>query len=139
VLVYNSTESQGPATSERPVLSRQHLGLEPDDFVIMYAGNHGAAQDLRSVVEAVGLLPASSRVRLVLLGDGVEKSRLQRLAAEKADGRVLFMPSVPRSDVPSYTALADVQLVALADNPLFSVTMPSKVQAILESGEPILA
>ncbi|WP_416954717.1 hypothetical protein ACNKF0_20965 [Nocardioides sp. T5] len=43
---------------------------DPDDFVLMYAGNHGQAQHLEPVVETFAGLPDDAVSHLVLVGDG---------------------------------------------------------------------
>jgi colanic acid biosynthesis glycosyl transferase WcaI len=119
--------------------SRAELGLDDDDFLLMYAGNLGAAQDLQAAILGMSLLDATDRCHLVLVGDGVERRALQRLAAERCPGRVHFIDSQPRSSMASVMGAADVQLVALADRPLFRVTTPSKLQSIMAAGHPVLA
>lgn len=118
---------------------RARLGLTGDDFLIMYAGNHGAAQGLDAVLHGVGLVPFRERCHLVLIGDGVDKPRLQQIAERVAPRRIHFLEPQGRDVVRSFTADADAQLVSLADKPLFSVTVPSKLQAAMLEGSPILA
>lgn len=122
-----------------PGALRAQLGLSEDDFLIMYAGNHGAAQALDAVLEGIAIVPESEHCHLVLVGGGVEKPRLQRIAERVAPERVHFLDPQPRDVVRQLTADADAQLVALADKPLFSVTIPSKLQAVMSEGCPILA
>ncbi|MEK8106812.1 hypothetical protein NKG94_19825 [Micromonospora sp. M12] len=65
---------------------RADLGLRDDDFVLMYAGNHGPAQRLGTVIDAVARLHDLPDVHLILVGDGVEKERCgrRRRAADPA-------------------------------------------------------
>lgn len=139
VLVYNAVEEDPSAIDVAQVeLARSELGIEDDDVVFMYAGNHGAAQGLKALVDAVGMLPGDSRVKLVMVGDGMEKAVLQSAVGASGSNRIIFLPPVPRSEMPVLMRLSDIQVVALADRPLFSVTMPSKVQSILAAGRPLL-
>lgn len=115
---------------------RAAWGADQDDFVLMYAGNHGQAQHLEPVVEAFAELPADADCHLVLVGDGVTKSRL----VEQSGGhpRIHFLDPVPQPEVAPLMQASDAQLVSLADRPLFAVTMPSKVQSILAAGLPLV-
>ena len=103
----------------------------------MYAGNHGGAQGLGSVVRAFGDTQPRS-VHLVLVGNGIEKESLVRQAHHLASERVHFVDPQPRASIEALMVEADAQLVSLADRPLFRVTMPSKVQAALAQGSPCL-
>lgn len=137
-LVYNWVDEAlyHPAEPDRAL--RPSLGIGPDDFVMMYAGNHGAAQDLANVLRAMELVDSDRVIHLVLLGDGVEKPELEKHAADMAPGRVHFVPPQPPEAMAPLMAAADLQLVTLKDDPLFRITMPSKIQSILASARPIL-
>lgn len=135
-LIYNWVE-EGPLKLAPAPKLRALLGLAPDDFVVMYAGNHGAMQSLRDVVRAFGQIPAEERCHLVLVGSGVEKPLLVNLSADVE--RVHFLDPLPRAEIEEMMAGADAQLVSLADNALFRVTLPSKLQAALAGGHPVLA
>lgn len=137
-LVYNWVDEAlyHPAEPDRAL--RPLLGIGPDDFVMMYAGNHGAAQDLANVLRAMELVDSDRVVHLVLVGDGVEKPELEKQAEGMAPGTVHFMPPQPPEAMAPLMAAADLQLVTLKDDPLFRITMPSKVQSILASGRPLL-
>ena len=137
-LVYNWVDESLFHPAERDPQLRSSLGIASDDFVLMYAGNHGAAQDLANVVQAIGLVTSERKIHLILVGDGVEKATLQELAHHVAPRRIHFLDPRPPSAMAPVMDAADFQLVSLRDDPLFHITMPSKVQAILASGQPIL-
>ena len=104
---------------------------------ILFAGNMGVAQDLETVLEAARiLLREDLDVSLNLVGDGVEASRLKTLAVGLTNVRLL--PRRPPEAMASLYAAADALLVHLKDDPLFSITIPSKTQAYLQAGKPIL-
>lgn len=112
---------------------------EPKQFRIAFAGNMGKAQALDAVLDAASLLQArNSRVCFVLLGGGVEASRLQQRAAEQQLRNVVFLPPVPMAEVGTILNAADVLLVHLRKDPLFEITIPSKTQAYMTVGKPLL-
>ena len=100
----------------------------------LYAGNLGAMQGLQELVRAFALVPEAD---LVLMGHGVERESLVRQAQHHAT--VTVLPPVPHEVADRYLAAADVLVVSLRDSPLLRATMPSKVQAYLRAGKPILA
>lgn len=110
-----------------------------DRFRILFAGNMGKAQALDAVLDAAALLQErNSRVNFVMLGGGVEVSRLKQRAAELKLGNVVFLPPVPMAEVGTMLNAADVLLVHLSKDPLFEITIPSKTQAYMAVGKPLL-
>jgi glycosyltransferase involved in cell wall biosynthesis len=108
-------------------------------FEVMYAGNIGDVQGLEVAVEAIARLEDLPDVRLRLIGDGVAVPRLRQMASSlKVGERVVFEGPRPLRDIPEVMASSDVQLVMLRDLPLFKATMPSKLQAILATGNPVI-
>jgi colanic acid biosynthesis glycosyl transferase WcaI len=110
-----------------------------DRFKVVFAGNMGKAQALNAVLDAAAILQArGSRSSLVMLGGGVEVSHLKTRALEMKLGNVVFLPPVPMSEVGTVLAAADVMLVHLRKDPLFEITIPSKTQAYMAVGKPLL-
>ncbi len=110
-----------------------------DRFRVVFAGNMGKAQALDAVLDAAAILQArGSRASLVMLGGGVEVSRLKTRVLEMKLGNVVFVPPVPMSEVGTVLAAADVLLVHLRKAPLFEITIPSKTQAYMAVGKPLL-
>lgn len=110
-----------------------------DHFRIVFAGNMGKAQAMDAVLEAAVLLQTqNSRVCFVLLGDGVELSRLKARATELQLTNLVFLPPVPMAEVGTLLHAADALLVHLRKDPLFEITIPSKTQAYMSVGKPLL-
>lgn len=109
------------------------------EFTIMFAGMMGLAQALDPVLEAARLCAQSvPRARFVLIGGGVDRDRLERKAAEMALKNVAFFPSQPMAKIGSYLLASDALLVHLKDDPLFRITIPSKTQAYMAAGKPVI-
>jgi glycosyltransferase involved in cell wall biosynthesis len=117
---------------------RQQLGIG-DGFLLMFAGNHGAAQALHVPIRAMAEVRDLRDLHLAFVGDGIEKEALRRLARELRLSSVHFVDRRDPHRISAIMAAADLQLVSLADEDLFHVTLPSKVQAILACGQPILS
>lgn len=116
---------------------RSQLGLDPGELLVMYAGNHGQAQGLDTLLDAMRLLGPASRVRLAMVGEGIDKPRLQAWAADLP--HVHFLPARPVEEMPALMADSDVQVISLRDEPLFHLTLPGKVQAVMAAARPVLA
>ncbi len=115
---------------------RPHLD---DRRWVMYAGGIGEVQALDTALRALALLDDRPDLGLALVGVGVDVPRLQRLADELRLGdRVRFLGGFPMAQMPALIAEADAQLVSLKDLPLFRGTIPSKLQASMACGAPIV-
>lgn len=138
-LVYNWANESQQSVSPGRAEARARFDVPEDAFVVSYAGNQGAAQGLDVVVRAASRLSAHSEILFLLFGDGMERKKLEKLAADLGCKNVRFVGTIPQADMPFAQAASDVQLVSLVDNALFEITMPSKVQGILASGSPVIA
>lgn len=116
---------------------RAELGLSRR-FTLMYAGNLGEMQGLGTLIEAAALLQDRSDVGIAIVGGGVLESPLKRQAQACGLDNVQFIPSQPFARMSDVLALADVLLVSLKDVPLLRSTTPSKLQASLAVGKPVL-
>lgn len=134
----NSAESfYQPVVLEPDASERSEV---PEGFRIVFAGNIGAAQDFPTILAAAEILKGLEHIHWVILGDG-------RLASWVADevvrrglqGRVHLLGQHPVESMPRYFELADVLLVTLRRDPIFSLTIPSKIQSYLACQKPILA
>lgn len=112
------------------------LGLD-GTFVVMYAGSLGELHGLETAIEAVRLLPDLPQLRLVFAGSGVAEPRLRAEAAPDA-ARIRFLGPQPPEQMAALMALSDVQLISLRDLPVFRAALPSKVQAVLACGRPVV-
>ena len=116
---------------------RQAQGLE-GQFVVLYAGAHGLSNDLDVVLDAAALLADQPRLRIVLLGDGKEKPRLQARAAELGLDKVLFLPPLPKTEIAGALAAADACLAILKPIELYKTTYPNKVFDYMAAGRPVI-
>lgn len=112
-------------------------------FHIVFAGNLGEAQDLPAVLDAAEELQAqpqgTTRVHWHLVGDGSMLPWLQeQIALRSLGGCVTLVGRVPPAAMEDLYAQADALLVSLRANPLFAMTVPSKLQSYLAAGRPIL-
>lgn len=113
--------------------------LESQKFRILFAGNMGKAQALDAVLSAAELVARQSpAIQFVFLGGGVEAERIKGAAERRGLTNTLFLSQVPMAEVGAILQAADVLLVHLRRDPLFAITIPSKTQAYMAVGKPIL-
>jgi glycosyltransferase involved in cell wall biosynthesis len=121
-------------------VSREQLGLRPDDFVLVYHGvGHWAnLRELFSLYLAVKLLQRRGRpVRLVRLGGtrlgGVDPRTLQALRHGEPD-----LGDVPWREIPGHLALADAYVQPGAPDDFNRYRLPSKLPEFLAMGRPVV-
>ena len=126
-------------------MTREEASAQVDDFPatgirILFAGNLGSSQSLTTVIEAAGRLQHRADIVWVLIGDGNERRTLERLVADRGlQDNVRFLGHRPAEKMPAYFALADGLLVTLRNDPVFALTVPSKLQTYLACARPVLA
>lgn len=121
------------------VVPAPELNAAPDKFTVMFAGNVGDAQDFPAILAAAEELKHDKRIRWVIVGDG----RMSEWLAHEVDKRgladcFLLMGRHPVDRMPSFFKHADALLVSLKDQPIFSMTIPGKLQSYLAAGIPLL-
>jgi glycosyltransferase involved in cell wall biosynthesis len=107
-------------------------------FTVLYAGTYGLSHGLTTVVEAAARLRAYDEIRFVLLGDGVEKARLQARAQALGLTNLIFYQEQAHERMPLVLAAADVCLVPLRRLPLFAGRLPLKMFEIMACARPFL-
>jgi glycosyltransferase involved in cell wall biosynthesis len=111
-----------------------------DRFNVVYGGNLGQAQALDSLIDAVALAGASvPALHLHLFGNGIERERIAEHAARVSPSQVTLHGALDRRTMDRVFEQADVLAVQLKDDPLYAITIPSKVQHYLACGRPIVA
>ncbi|WP_425844478.1 glycosyltransferase family 4 protein [Agrococcus sp. TSP3-2-1] len=106
---------------------------------IVYAGNLGDLQGLETAIRAMALLEQPDDAHLHLFGSGVTEPQLRELAASLDRGNVTFHGRIPAAALPRIAEQSDFQLVSLRDIPIMRGTIPSKLQASLRDGVPVIA
>ncbi len=134
-IVYNWAD-EPPAIEDRSLPA----GFDPcDGFRVLFAGNMGAAQQLDAVIDAAARLQSEyPDCVFYFMGGGIDKDRLAERAEDLSLSNVRFLPRVPLQEVQRFLAAADALLVHLTDKSLYRITIPSKTQAYLYAGRPIL-
>lgn len=137
-MIYNWCNEE--ALSKRPETPLAKPAALEGKIAIGFAGTMGVAQALDSVLEAAAIVQSQREdIALFFVGGGTEVARLKQKAADMKLGNVTFMPAMPMDAIGALLDHADALLVHLRDDPLFAITMPSKIQAYMFAGKPIIA
>jgi glycosyltransferase involved in cell wall biosynthesis len=108
-------------------------------FTIVFAGNLGLAQDLETIVGAISRLRSRRDIQWIFIGNGQRRGWLEDQIRDLGlSETVQVIGSFPPERMPTFFALADVLLMTLRDEPIFSLTVPSKLQSYMACGRPVL-
>jgi len=108
-------------------------------FAVLFAGNIGVAQDPETILEAARLLRDERGIRIVLVGSGSRDAWLAEQATTLRLDNLHLAGRFEPKDMSHILAAASALLVTLSAQPAFAMTVPSKVQAYLAAGRPIVA
>jgi colanic acid biosynthesis glycosyl transferase WcaI len=123
--------------ASRRTALREAWGLG-DRIVVVYSGSLGYSSALEPVLEAADRLRDDPRLAFVIVGDGVKRESLERLAADRRLPNVSFFGLQPRERVPEVLATADLTLVTLSSGG-GRVSTQGKLYTQLAAGRPVLA
>ena len=126
-------------TSGHPASHLPQVMTQQDVFKVLFAGNMGKAQALDTVLDAAKQLDQTRQeIQFIFIGGGVEVASLKKKTSEAGLSNVHFLNAVPFAEIVPILNAADVLLVHLKKDPLFEITIPSKIQAYLAAGKPVL-
>jgi glycosyltransferase involved in cell wall biosynthesis len=110
-------------------------------FIASFAGVLGYSQDLDIVLEAACILKdenPQSDILFLIVGDGVERPRLEAKAQQMGLDNVRFLPMQPREKYPAVLHASDIGLVTLHAE-VRTPVVPSKILSIMAAGRPVVA
>jgi len=126
---------------ENPQIDKQkYASLMPEGFKVMFTGNIGEAQDCEALfATAKQLNEMQSIVQLIMVGDGRKKTWFEEEVKNVQLKNVHFLGRFPAEEMPNLIVHADALLISLKDEPIFSLTVPMRVQTALASSKPVAA
>ncbi|MDA8486167.1 glycosyltransferase family 4 protein [Pseudomonas resinovorans] len=134
----NSMPRQVPVQTVERISPELAWELE-QHFSVVFAGNLGTAQAVETLLETAIQLKHDPEIRLVLVGSGSRFSWLQAQKQAHQLDNLLLPGRFPMEAMPQIFERAAALLVSLKDEEIFAQTIPSKIQAYLAAGRPIIA
>lgn len=109
----------------------------PKGFNIMFAGNIGESQGFEPIVAAAEKTKEHN-INWVIVGDGRKIAWLKKEIEKRSLSNIILLGRYPLELMPYFFKKADAMLVSLKDEPIFSLTVPAKVQAYMASKKIVL-
>ena len=107
-------------------------------FVASFAGVMGHSQDLDVILDAAHRLRGQPEMHFLLVGDGVEKSRVMQKGEQLELRNVTWLPMLPREQYPSVLHASSVGLATLRAS-VKTPVVPSKILSNMAAGLPVIA
>lgn len=121
------------------IIKEKYQSLFPQGFKIMFAGNIGEAQDFDSIIKAAEITKQFPDIKWIIVGDGRKKTWVEReITRLDLQNNVFLLGRYPVTDMPNFFVHADIMLLSLKDENIFSLTIPTKIQSYMASGKPVL-
>jgi glycosyltransferase involved in cell wall biosynthesis len=139
IVYYPNSYQDVPPSTEQTRIPAPLLAELENNFCLVFAGNLGTAQSVETLVEVADKLRGLSGLKIVLVGSGSMLSWIESQKQSRALDNLILAGRFPASEMPHFFRRAAGLLVTLKQNEAFSYTIPSKVQAYLAAGRPIIA
>lgn len=132
----NSVEKEfySPQVTAVPYIESLQSG-----FTVLFAGNVGTAQAMETIVAAAEKLKPFTEIKVVILGSGSKAEWVAQQVVARKLTNLHLEGRFPVETMPILMRQASVLLVSLTNQPIFELTIPSKIQAYLAIGKPIVA
>lgn len=109
-----------------------------ESFTVVFAGNVGSAQGVPAITEAAMLLSTYNDIHFIILGTGSELAWMREQKKLHKIKNMHLLGKFPLDSMPTMLSKASILLLTLADRPIFSATVPNKLQAYMAVGKPIV-
>lgn len=114
------------------------INLLQEKFCVVFAGNIGAAQNTDIWVQAAKFLQPYSEIRIVIVGQGSKYQELLNNIAKFELENIICIGGIALNKMWEIYQYASLLLVTLRQNSALSATVPSKIQAYMAAGRPIV-
>lgn len=115
-------------------------GIPNDDsFKIIFTGNVGTAQGIDILPQTAELLK-NENIKFVIIGDGRYLEKLvSDIKSRQMEKMFIFVARQPAEKIPVLLSACDVAFISFADDELWKMTIPAKLQSYMACGMPIIA
>jgi colanic acid biosynthesis glycosyl transferase WcaI len=126
-----------PPPNDAPIAPE--MKVFADTFTVLCAGNMGKAQAMDAVLDAAAIISKTREdIQIIFVGGGLEITHLTSRVVREVLHNVTFLPARRMHEMPPLFAAANCTLTHLRDDPLFAITIPSRIQAGLYAGRPMI-
>ena len=112
---------------------------EDGSFKIAFTGNIGTAQGLDILPKTAELL-RDENVKFIIVGDGRYQAEFEsEIRNRSVQNKFIMIPRQPAERIPELLSACDVAFLSFKDDPLWTKTIPAKLQSYMACGMPVIA
>ena len=126
-----------PVSKENNHLFEEY-SINKDKYIVVYAGNFGAAQGANVILEAARKLKENNEIQFVIFGGGAEFKNAKEYTIKNELNNVIINDLLPINRVPEVYSLGDIALITCKKG-VGNAGMPSKTWSIMACNTPIVA
>ena len=108
--------------------------------IFTFTGNIGEAQDFPSILRGIKNSNSLDKVVFLIIGDGRYKKELIKKILDEGLEKIVFcLGEYPMRYMPIFYHYSTFLFLSLKNTPIFSLTLPGKVQSYISSSKPVIA
>ncbi len=124
---------------KNPEVDYENYQFSGDSYNIVYAGNIGVHQGLSLLTEAYQMVEEKfPKIKFHFFGDGTDFEILKTKLKTQNINNVELHGRVSSNEISKYLNAADCLFLHLISDPIYKSIIPSKLQAYIEVGKPVL-
>lgn len=131
------TEQIKPVSRKENSLISEY-SIDPNKYLVVYAGNFGAAQGADVILRAAEKLLNRLEIQFIIFGGGVEYDAAVNYVKEHKLTNVMINPLLPQDRVSDIYSLGDIAIITCKPG-VGNSGMPSKIWNIMACNTPIIA
>ena len=136
-VIHNWIDIEPYSKAMRTGRFRKMFNIE-DKFIFLFAGVIGPSQGLDLIIKAAEKIKDVKDICFLIVGDGMEKERLEKMADDLKLKNVIFKPFVSKDEYPELVKDADVGLACLSSMNRTPV-VPGKILGYMAASVPVAA
>ena len=114
------------------------LGWQREQPIFYFFGNIGRVQGIKNIMQALAMIPAGQRPKVLFIGGGAYENELKNQIAQLNDQNIQYIGSLDPSKKSDGLNAGDIAIVTLAEG-MYGLGVPSKAYYSMAAGKPILA
>jgi glycosyltransferase involved in cell wall biosynthesis len=142
ITIHNGIDLNAFSHQNSPLISRKQLGLNSQDFVMLFSGRINREKGIHELLEAMMRLPKNHQIKLLVIGSsfyGTQETgnafiRQLKEMGESIKDQIIFTGFIPYGQMPDYLQLGDISVLPSNWDEPFGLTM-AEAQAM---GLPII-
>ena len=114
------------------------LGWQSEAPIFYFFGNIGRVQGIKNIIDALELIPAGQRPKVLFIGGGAYEDELKNQIAQLNDQNIQYIGSLDPSKKSDGLNAGDIAIVTLAED-MYGLGVPSKAYYSMAADKPLLA